>query len=434
LNQNNSEASTVEICRAVVDSCAMMRMKSWIRMFLGTALLFGCAGALSAQSRWVASWATSPQLVDDESALKANELREGTLRQIVHLSIGGMQVRVRLSNRYGTEPLRFAAVHVATAMAAGSAKIVTKTDRELRFSGKPDVIVPAGADYISDAADLPVAALSDLAITLRVDFAARAQTGHPGSRATSFLAKGNNLVAEDLPEAKKVQRWYFVAGVDVAAPAEAFAVVALGDSITDGHGAATDGNNRWPDVLAKRLQTAAAATQKIGVVNQGIGGNRLLLDSIGTNALARFDHDVLAQAGVRCVIVLEGINDLGMLTREKEVSEAEHEREVRRVTGAYEQIIARAHAQGIKVVGATMTPFVGSAFYHPGPKNEADRQAVNAWIRTHFDGVIDFDKVVRDPAHPELMLPEFDSGGHLHPSPAGYAAMAEAIPVSLFVN
>jgi lysophospholipase L1-like esterase len=409
-------------------------MKIWIRMFLGTALLFGSAGALSAQSRWVASWATSPQLVDDESALKANELREGTLRQIVHLSIGGMQVRVRLSNRYGTEPLRFTAVHVATAMAAGSAKIVTKTDRELRFSGKPDVIVPAGADYISDVADLPVAALSDLAITLRVDFAAAAQTGHPGSRATSFLAKGNNLVAEDLPEAKKVQRWYFVAGVDVAAPAEAFAVVALGDSITDGHGAATDGNNRWPDVLAKRLQTAAAATQKIGVVNQGIGGNRLLLDSIGTNALARFDHDVLAQAGVRCVIVLEGINDLGMLTREKEVSEAEHEAEVRRVTGAYEQIIARAHAQGIKVVGATVTPFVGSAFYHPGPKNEADRQAVNAWIRTHFDGVIDFDNVVRDPAHPELMLPEFDSGDHLHPSPAGYAAMAEAIPVSLFVN
>ena len=424
----------MEIRRAVVDSCAMMRMKIWIRMFLGTALLFGSAGALSAQSRWVASWATSPQLVDDESALKANELREGTLRQIVHLSIGGMQVRVRLSNRYGTEPLRFTAVHVATAMAAGSAKIVTKTDRELRFSGKPDVIVPAGADYISDVADLPVAALSDLAITLRVDFAAAAQTGHPGSRATSFLAKGNNLVAEDLPEAKKVQRWYFVAGVDVAAPAEAFAVVALGDSITDGHGAATDGNNRWPDVLAKRLQTAAAATQKIGVVNQGIGGNRLLLDSIGTNALARFDHDVLAQAGVRCVIVLEGINDLGMLTREKEVSEAEHEAEVRRVTGAYEQIIARAHAQGIKVVGATVTPFVGSAFYHPGPKNEADRQAVNAWIRTHFDGVIDFDNVVRDPAHPELMLPEFDSGDHLHPSPAGYAAMAEAIPVSLFVN
>lgn len=402
-------------------------------MFLGAALLFGSAEALSAQSRWVASWATSPQLVD-EGALKANELREGTLRQIVHLSIGGMQVRVHLSNRYGAEPLHFTAVHVATAMAAGSAKIVTKTDKELQFSGKPDVIVPAGADYISDTVDLPVAALSDLAITLRVDSTAMAQTGHPGSRATSFLTKGNNLVAEDLPDAKKVQRWYFVAGVDVAALADAFAVVALGDSITDGHGGTTDGNNRWPDVLAKRLQAVAGATQKIGVVNQGIGGNRLLLDSIGANALARFDHDVLAQAGVRCVIVLEGINDLGMLTREKEVSEKEHKEEVRRVTGAYEQIIARAHSQGIKAVGATVTPFVESAFYHPGPKNEADRQAVNAWIRRHFDGVIDFDKVVRNPAHPELMLPEFDSGDHLHPSPAGYAAMAEAIPVSLFVN
>jgi lysophospholipase L1-like esterase len=402
-------------------------------VFVGSLSLFGSVAGSFAQTRWVASWATSPQEASDESVLKADELRGGTLRQIVHLSLGGQQVRVHLSNRYGTEPLLFTAVHVAKAVSAGSAKIVAGTDKEVLFSGKTDVIVPEGADYVSDPVDFAAAPLSDLAITLRVDLGGKEMTGHPGSRANSFFAKGNTVSAEDLPEAKKFARWLFIAGVDVAATGDVFAIVALGDSITDGHGATTDGNDRWPDVFAKRLQ-GSAATRKIGVVNQGIGGNRLLVDGIAANVLARFDHDALGQAAVRYMIVLEGINDLGMLTHEKEVSEVEHEAEVKRVIGAYEQIISRAHAQGIKVIGGTLTPYVGSSFYHPNAKNEADRQAVNAWIRTHFDGVIDFDKVVRDPAHPELMLPEFDSGDHLHPGPAGFAAMAGAIPTSLFVN
>jgi lysophospholipase L1-like esterase len=410
----------------------MFRAKMGFLVFVGLATLFGDAVASFAQTHWVASWATSPQVAEDENALPASEFREGTLRQILHLSIGGAQLRVHLSNRYGTEPLHFMAVHVAKAVAAGSAKIVAGTDKEVLFSGRPDATVPAGADYISDALDFLAAPISDLAITLRVDSNAVRQTGHPGSRATSFLAKGNALRAEDFPDAKKVERWYFVVGVDVAAPADAFTIVVLGDSITDGRGSTTDGNNRWPDVLAKRLQTSAT-TQRIGVVNQGIGGNRLLLDGIAANALARFDHDVLAQAGVRYVIVLEGINDLAMLTHEKEVSEAEHEAEVRRLIAAYEQIIVRAHGQGVRVIGATILPFVGSAFYHPNAKNEADREAVNEWIRKHFDGVLDFDKLMRDPAHPEMMLPAYDSGDHLHPSPSGYAAMAEAVPFSLFV-
>jgi len=410
-------------------------MKARIEKLIWLGLVWLCifANASFAQARWVASWATSPQEAGDESVLKADELKSGTLRQIVHLSLGGPLVRVHLSNRSGAEPLHFTALHLAKAVSAGSAKIVAGTDKEVLFSGKPDVIVPEGADYVSDALDFPAAALSDVAITLRVDFGGKEMTGHPGSRANSFLAKGSAVSAEDLPDAKKFTRWLFIAGVDVAAAPDAFAIVTLGDSITDGHGATTDGNDRWPDIFAKRLQ-GAAATQRIGVVNQGIGGNRLLLDGIGANTLARFDHDVLAQAGVRYVIVLEGINDLGMLTHEKEVSDAEHEAEVRRVIGAYEQIISRAHAQRIKVIGGTMTPFVGSSFYHANAKNEADRQAVNAWIRAHFDGVIDFDKVVRDPAHPELMLLEFDSGDHLHPGPAGFAAMANLIPISLFVN
>lgn len=315
----------------------------------------------------------------------------------------------------------------------GFAEDRARLGQTLLFSGRPDVLIPEGTDYLSDPLEFPAVALSDLAITLRLESGGNVLTGHPGSRATSFLISGNALAAEDFPEAKKIMHWYFMAGVDVEAPADAFSIVALGDSITDGHGATTDGNDRWPDLFAKRLQ-ANAATRKIGVVNQGIGGNRLLADGIAANALARFDHDVLGQAGVRYLILLEGINDLGMLTHEIEVTDTEHDAEVRRVIAAYEQILARAHAQGIRVIGATLTPFVGSAFYHPNNKNEADRQAVNPWVRKHFDGVIDFDRVLRDPQHLEKMLPAFDSGDHLHPSPAGFAAMADAIPASLFIN
>jgi lysophospholipase L1-like esterase len=221
--------------------------------------------------------------------------------------------------------------------------------------------------------------------------------------------------------------------VDVTAPSQAACVVVLGDSITDGHGATTDGNNRWPDVLAKRLQSAPA-TREFAVLNEGIGGNRLLLDGLGPNALARFDHDVLAKAGVRYLIVLEGVNDIGTLARNGEVPQTEHDALVHRMVSAYEQIIARARAHGIKVIGATILPFLGSQFYHPGPSSELDRQTVNQWIRApgHFDAVIDFDKVTRDPEHPDHLLATFDSGDHLHPSPPGYAAMAEAVPLSFF--
>lgn len=393
----------------------------------------GFSEVTSAQNKWVASWATAPQADSDESVLKAEELRFGTLRQIVHLSIGGTKLRLRLSNRYGTEPLHFLAVHVAKAVAAGSPKIVPSSDKAILFDGKPDVTIPAGADYFSDPLEFDEPALGNLAITMRIEAWSKKFTGHPGSRATSFLMAGDALTADDMPDAKKITRWYFLAGVDVEAPKDAFSVVALGDSITDGHGATTDGNDRWPDVLAKRLQ-ANAATKKIGVANEGIGGNRLLLDGIGANGLARFDHDVLSQPGVRWVIVLEAINDLGMLTHDKEVTDEEHREQVRRVTAAYEQIIARAHVQGIRVIGGTLTPYVGSGFYHPNEKNEADRQAVNDWIRKHFDAVVDFDKVVRDPKHPDMLKTEFDCGDHLHPSPAGFAAMADAIPLSLFAN
>jgi lysophospholipase L1-like esterase len=330
--------------------------------------------------------------------------------------------------------MHIASVHIAQPRAGVPGSIKTETDKLLTFSGAPDVTIPAGAEYVSDSITYPVAPLSDLAISIHFDVPPQDETGHPGSRATSFLAHGDLVAAADFPaETKRVEHWYFIAGIDVPAPQNAAAVVVVGDSITDGHGATTNGNDRWPDILARRLQSSPAL-RSVSVLNHGIGGNRLLLDGLGPNALARFNSDVLAQAGVRFVIVLQGINDLGTLTRLAEVSPAEHEALVHNMIGAYEQIITRAHTHGIRVYGATILPFGGSGYYHPGPNNEADRQAVNKWIRTpgNFDAVIDFDKLTRDPEHPDRMLPTFDSGDHLHPGPAGYSAMGEAVPLSLF--
>jgi lysophospholipase L1-like esterase len=236
-------------------------------------------------------------------------------------------------------------------------------------------------------------------------------------------------------EAKHVDHWYQISEIDVQGAPGAATVVALGDSITDGHGATTNGNDRWTDVLAQRLQSSTE-TRNIGVSNQGIGGNHLLTDGLGPNALARFDRDVLAPAAVRWVIVFEGVNDLGGLARDGEVSAAEHAARVQQVLSAYHQIIARAHAHGLRVYGATITPYVGSNYYHPGPLSEGDRLAVNQWIRGagHFDAVIDFDSVLRDPEHPERLLPGYDCGDHLHPSPAGFRAMANAVSLTLFTQ
>jgi lysophospholipase L1-like esterase len=398
-------------------------------------LLSGSLGVAHAQTRWVGSWATSQQRPEPQNALRSDDLRDATLRQIVHLSLGGTELRVHLSNRFGTAPLHFTSVHIARSVSPASAQIAPGSDKALTFSGSPDVTLPAGADYISDPVTFQAAPLSDLAITLRLDQPPAEQTGHPGSRATSYLVHGDQVSAADLPNPQKVDHWYFVSGVDVQAPSNAASIVVLGDSITDGHGATTNANNRWPDVLAKRLQ-ANPATQSVAVLNHGIGGNRLLLDGLGPNALSRFDHDVLAQPGVRYLIILEGINDIGTLTRDHDVPRADHDALVHHMIAAYEQIIARAHAHDIKVIGATILPFGGSEYYHPGPASEADRLAVNQWIRTagHFDAVIDLDNVTRDPQHPDRMLPAYDSGDHLHPSPAGFVAMAGAVPLSLFAN
>jgi lysophospholipase L1-like esterase len=384
-------------------------------------------------AHWIATWESSQQIPEPRNALASGDLRDSTLRQIVHPSLRAKTLRVHLSNAFGTAPLEFTSVHVAVPVSAASPKIEPATDRALRFSGRPAVRIPAGAEYISDPVSFAAAPDSSLAITFHLAEPPAQQTSHPGSRATSYLAHGDHVSDADLPDATQFEHWFNLAGVDVEAPSDARAIVALGDSITDGHGSTTNGNDRWTDDLARRLHAAGLDRS---VLNQGIGGNRLLLDGLGPNALARFDRDVVAAPGVRYLIVLEGINDIGTFGLEGDSPQSAHDDLVARIIGAYRQIVLRAHAHGIRVFGGTLTPFVGSDYYHPGPVGEADREAVNKWIRApgHFDAVIDFDRTVRDPAHPHHLLPAYDSGDHLHPSPAGYGAMANAIPLSLFVQ
>jgi len=382
---------------------------------------------------WVASWAAAQQIPEPQNALPADELRDATVRQIFHLSLGGAMVRVHISNAFGTESLHFTSVHIAKPVSISSSAIQPGSDRTLTFNDAESMTIPPGAEYVSDPLAYPVEALSSVAITFHLDSPPARETGHPGSRATSYVVHGDFAGAATFSEPKPVDHWYQISEIDVLSDAGTGSVVALGDSITDGHGATTNGNDRWTDVLAARL-AGSATTRNIGVVNEGIGGNHLLTDGLGPNVLARFDRDVLAPAAVRWVIVFEGVNDLGGLARNGEVSPADHADMVKRVIAAYQQILVRAHEHGIRVIGATITPYTGSDYYHPGPLSEADRQAVNAWIRAtgHFDAVVDFDAIVRDPQRPDHLLPAFDCGDHLHPSPAGYRAMGEAIPLSLF--
>lgn len=389
--------------------------------------------AVPPPQRWLRSWASSQQIPEPNNALPDADLKDATLRQIVRISTGGQQVRVLFSNAFGTEPLRIDAAHVALSAGSATSKIDPASDRPLTFDGAPEVTIPAGASYVSDLVQLRVPALTSLAITLHLPDAPARQTSHPGSRATSYVVHGNKVRDVELTDAKKIDHWYQIAGVDVLTGFEGSAVVTLGDSITDGNGSTTNGNDRWPDRLADRLQ-ASPATRKISVLNHGIGGGRLLLDGLGPNALARFDRDVLAQTGVRYLIVLEGVNDLGTFTRDAPQSPEAHAALVRRIIGAYRQIVSRARAAGIKAIGATILPYGGNDYYHPDAQNEADRQAINAWIRErgNFDAVVDFDAVMRDPKNPMRMRPDVDKGDHLHPSVAGHRAMGDAVPLTLF--
>ena len=373
---------------------------------------------------WVGSWATSQQIPEERNALAPHDLDDATLRQTVHLSLSGARIRVRLSNAFGTAPLHIASAHVARGIASGSDAIEPSSDGELLFSGQRDVTIPAGAEYVSDPLAL---AGSDIAISLYFDTAPTQQTSHPGSRTTSYLLHGDHVSDAALPGAAKFDHWFNIAGIDVSAGRGA--VTVLGDSITDGRGSTTNGNDRWTDALAHRL---AGAKMEIGVLNHGIGGGHVLLDGLGPSAMSRFDRDVLAQPGARWLIVFEAINDIGTFDPEGSKPRAAHDALVHQLTTAYGQMIEKAHAAGLKIYGATITPFMDCAPYHPKPITEADRIAVNDWIRRHFDAVLDFDLAVRDPARPGHLASAYDSSDGLHLSPAGYRALAAAIPLSLF--
>jgi lysophospholipase L1-like esterase len=383
--------------------------------------------ALPAQAQtapWVGSWATSQQIPEERNALAPHDLDNATLRQSVHLSITGPSLRLRLSNAFGTAPLHIVSAHIARARASGSETIDPASDTALHFSGQSDVTIPAGAEYVSDPVSL---AGSDIAISLYFDAAPAQQTSHPGSRTTSYLARGNHVSDAALAGAAKFDHWFNIAGIDVLGGTGA--VTVLGDSITDGRGSTTNGNDRWTDALANRL---AVAGHKIGVLNHGIGGGHVLLDGLGPNAMSRFDRDVLAQPGARWLIVFEAINDIGTFDRDGSKSQAEHDVLVRQLMLAYAQMIEKAHVAGLKIYGATITPFMDCEPYHPKAITEADRVAVNAWIRQHFDAVLDFDAAVRDRERPDHLAKAYDSGDGLHLSPAGYRALAAAIPLSLF--
>ena len=373
---------------------------------------------------WIASWGTSQLPLDPKDALPAVKGDRGaTVRQRVRVAAGGGTIRLRFSNAFGGQPLAIGRARVA---AGGRAAPLT-------FAGRTAAEIPAGAELYSDPVTLPVAARGDLTVTAYLPRLPDRGTGHPGARATTDVAPGDQVDAAAFADATQVPRWFNLADVEVMAPAGAATIVAIGDSITDGYGVQPDTHARWTDAFAERLR-GSTALAGWGVVNAGIGGNRVTLDGLGPNLLARFDRDVIARSGVKYAILLEGINDLGTLTRDRPASPAEHAALVRRITAGYAEVVARAHAHGIRVVGGTVMPFGGNDYYHPDASNEADRQAVNCFIRHSgvFDAVVDFDAAMRDPARPDRLAPAYDSGDHLHPSMAGYRAMAAAVPLTLF--
>jgi lysophospholipase L1-like esterase len=404
----------------------------------------GRAAAPTAPSPSVAPAANSAAPVPAATAAPANPVStpsqarpapfiygavDTTIREIVHVSIGGPQVRVIFTNEFGTEPLMIGAAHVGVSQGGSTVNMVSAAG--LTFAGRTMVTIPPGALAVSDPAAVNVPAGSDLAISFFLPAQPIQQLSQHGyADQISYTSPGNVVGAKTLNDPTEIHAWPFVKGVDVKVPAHAGAIVAFGDSITDGAYATQNMNARWPDELARRL-LANPKTADLGVLNEGIGGNRVLHDNTGPSALARFDRDVLVQAGVKYVIVLEAINDIGHSydpARPYDVVSADD------LIGGYIQMAERAHTHGIKFYAATLTPYGGAKYMSPA--GEEVRQTLNHWIRTShdIDGFIDFDKVTQDPANPAMYLPAYDHGDHLHPGDAGYKAMGDAIDLNLFTK
>jgi lysophospholipase L1-like esterase len=394
------------------------------------ATLLGPGAPASAHAkRWLHTWVAMPQLTEPGNLPPApftgtsSVLVDTTLRQTVHVTVGGSRLRVRFSNAFGGAalPLTSAAVALPVDGKAGVSAIVPGSSRSLTFGGRSSVVVPVGANVVSDPVDLPVSSGANLTISL---YLASGQatlnlTSHPGSRTTTYLLNGNFVLSPDLSGAATVAHWYLISGVEVLGAAPAIAIV--GDSLTDGRGSTTDGNDRWPDQLFARRPRAA-------VLNQAAGGNRVLNDGLGPNVLARLDRDVLATSGVDRMLIFEGVNDIGTAP----ATDAGQKQVTDDLLFAFEQVVLRAHARDITVYGATITPFGGNTGYDdPDGLRERSRQAVNAVIRRGrlFDEIADFDIAARDPANPRQLNPLYDVGDHLHMNPTGYGALAAAVPL-----
>jgi lysophospholipase L1-like esterase len=384
-----------------------------------------CDDGGEAGETWVGTWSTALQLVEPHNMPPEPGLASNTLRQVVRVSIGGERIRVWLSNEFGEAPLVINAARIA--VSAGGSTVDTDADRELRFAGVAGVTLEPGTRAVSDPLAFDLRPGTDIALSLYFGDVPANVTGHPGSRTSSYLQSGNVVDAAELPDAMRAERWYIIGGIDVQALDSAAAVVALGNSITDGRGSGTDRQNRWPDELARRLRSNPG-TDHIAVLNKGIGGNCVLRDCLGPAALTRFDRDVLDEPGVQWLIILHGINDIGQAQGDDAAVIAEN------LIGAYTQMIERAHARDIRVYGATLLPFGGS--FYDSPEREDARLYINDWIRTggRFDAVIDLDAALRDPANLSRLLPEADTGDHLHPNETGYRMIAEAIDLALFTE
>ncbi len=387
----------------------------------------GCAQTVPEASHWVATWGAPADQAGP--AFQAQ-----TIRQVIRASIGGSQVRIRLSNLYGSAPVTIGPVRIATSQ--GGSAIRAGSDRLVTFGGHPSVTIPSGAEALSDAVAFPIGALANIAVSLYVPGRVDASTIHGVAMQTAYIASGDLTAAATLGTTNTDTSRFFLTEVDVIAPPGARGLVIVGDSITDGVGSTEDQNARWPDALAARLQDNPGLTS-IAVVNAGIAGNRILNDGsdpfIGPSTLSRFDRDVLNNPGARWVLLLQGINDISASAI---LEGPEHDVSAEQIIEGMKTLIARAHAKGLTIWAGTLLPRKGVAPPFNTPANEAKRKAVNAWIRSSgaFDAVIDFERAVADPSDPDRMRPQFDSGDHRHPNDAGYAAMAGALDLSLFTE
>lgn len=391
-------------------------------------------------AHWVGTWAAAPQLTEPGNMPPAPftngnlVFADSTVRQSIHVTVGGRLIRLRFSNAYGGADLPITNVSIARPAggAAGVSAIDPATSQAVTFNGRTAIDIPVGAQMVSDPVDFPVATNSNLTVTIYLSAgqASSSITSHPGSRTTTYMVNGNHVDDADLPGAATVAHWYFLSGLESWEPDDTAAIDVVGDSLTDGRGSTTNGDDKWTDQLFNRLQGIPGANH-LTVLNQGLGGNRILNDGLGPNVLARFDRDVLAQSGDKWLIIYEGVNDIGTAP----ATQADQQKVAGDLIAAFEQIITRAHAKGIRVYGATITPFGGNTGYDdPAGFRDAARVEVNNWIRTshEFDAVLDFDKAIRDPANIRDINPLYDVGDHLHLNPTGYGVLAASVPAFLF--